>query len=380
MASNVVRLPKPTQEPISRRIMLAADFWGMEPEPKDDIVEGVIPCRHATLLSGRAGYGKSFISQMLMTAAAVEHDWLGMPVRRCKSLGIFAEDPAGKLRERQEKICRHYGIEYLDMANSVNIWPNDDGNFFIFSCFRVYGQGTPRSLWAEKGGIEEFCREEGIELIILDNAKHVFDGNHGSAQHVTSFMRWLNGRARALNAAIVVVKNPPKDRSSYFSGIQDWEDAARHTLSLSQPRDREGNDIENEFVLKVEKSNYLAYNHPLKRRGIALEWKDGILVHRATDDHGPLDKLDSLKLDDRVVKAVSHAVGVLGHVFAANPQSPNYIVGKLIPSVEKAGYTWGDLAASVDRLLTNGGLIKVAVKDVWLIRATGGRPYLGESA
>lgn len=366
---------RPEAPPLEPRIMLASDFDSLPEENADDIVENLIPKRMATLLAGRGGNGKTYICQMLQTAASVGQNWLGQKVRRCRSFGLFSEDPSGKLKARQRNICRHYGVDCATLEDMASVMPNDDGNFTLFSCFRRFAEGTPRTLWAQ---IEQYCVDSGVELIILDNIQNIFEGDPFSDQHVNSFMRWFNSRARIINCAIILVTNPPKDRSSYFRGTQKWEDSARCTLSLNPPRDREGKDVDGEFVLRVEKNSYLPYNHPLKRCGIALEWGNDVLVPKHQSEPARLDTLGRIDLDCRILKAVAHGVNVLGWKFAADPQSPNYLPGKLAAQRRWQHIPYDELVASLDRLLTDRKLIKVAVKDTWLIRPPDGSSYLGE--
>jgi energy-coupling factor transporter ATP-binding protein EcfA2 len=368
---------KQAPEPIEPRIMLASDFWDQEAEPANDIVEGLIPTGVATMLVGRSGNGKSTLMQMLMVAASQGKDWLGRPVRKCKSFGLFAEDPWKILRDRQKRICRHYGIEdERDLEDMVSLMPNDDGNFNLYACFKKYEDGTERTLWKQ---IKQRCIEDGVELIILDNIRNIFLGDKFNDLHVNSFVRFFNTQARIMNCAIILIANPPKNRSSQFSGIQAWEDSFRHMISFSPPLDDKGKEIEGELRLRVEPgSNYLPYNHPLKRVGISLEWQDDVLVSRGSGEPKALDSLGRLDLDARLLHAVTHAVGVLGHKFAADPHSRNYLPGKLAAQKQWQHIAYNELASSLDRLLTDGRLIKVPLKDAWLIRTPDCQPYLGE--
>jgi hypothetical protein len=367
---------KQAPEPIEPRIMLASDFWGREPETANDIVEGLIPTGVATMLVGRSGNGKSTLAQMLMIAAGVGRDWMGRPVRKCKSFGLFAEDPSDRLHSRQQRICRHYNIDERDLEDMVSLMPNDDGNFHLYITPTKYGEGRPRTLWKQ---IEQRCVDDGVELIVLDNIRNIFVGDYYSQLHVNSFVRYFNTRARAMNSAIIMIANPPKSRLSQFSGIQTWEDSFRHMVSFSPPLDENNKEIEGELRLRVEPgSNYLPYNHPLKRVGISVEWQDDVLVNRGPAEMNSLDSLGRLDLDARILHAVSHAIGVLGHKFAADPHSRNYLPGKFAAQKQWQHIAWNELVSALDRLLTDGRLIKVPVKDAWLIRTPDCQPYLGE--
>jgi hypothetical protein len=362
-------------QPIDPRIKLVRDWWGIEPEPIEDIVEGLVPKRLVTLFAGRAGNGKSFACQMMTTATALGCDWFGRKVKKCRSLLVSAEDPNDRLHERQHLICNHYGHDILDLDDRAVIMANDDGNFELYGFFRAFDPGKPRTLWLQ---LKKWSIDEGIELLILDNVQHIWSGDANNELHVKSFLRYFNSQAREMNAAIVMVANPPKSRDSYFSGNQKWEDSCRNTLSLSGTLDRDGKAVDGHFTLKVEKSNYLPYNHPLKRKGIPLEWVNDVLVAGEIPEPAPLDNPGLLDLEGRILKAVSHAVNVLGWKFAADPASTNYLPGKLARQKNWQHIAWVDLVATLDRLLTEGRLVKALVKDTWLLRLPDEAPYPGE--
>jgi hypothetical protein len=117
---------------------------------------------------------------------------------------------------------------------------------------------------------------------------------------------------------------------------------------------------------------------PLKRKGIPLEWVNDVLVAGEIPEPAPLDNPGLLDLEGRILKAVSHAVNVLGWKFAADPASTNYLPGKLARQKNWQHIAWVDLVATLDRLLTEGRLVKALVKDAWLLRLPDDAPYPGE--
>jgi RecA-family ATPase len=375
---------QPPPEPIEPRIKLFSDFYGKTPEPPEYIVEQLIPKRRATLFAGRAGYGKTYACQMLMAATSGGKDWFGLSVRKCRSFGFFSEDPDEEIHRRIIPISEHYDIDVRDFDDWASYIPNDDGNFELFICPRAYDPGLPRTRWTQ---IEQRCADDGVELIVLDNILNIFQGNMLNRTHANSCMRWFNAAARRLNCGIVILCNPPKPSKDnkkddpYFSGTQVWEDAARSTLSLNAAIDDQDKEIEGEFVLRVMKNNYISYNHPLKRKGITLEWQNNVLVRKPVANQAILSEMDRLELESRMLKAVKHFVGVLGHKCAADPGSPNYLPDKLANQARWQDVRWIDLVSACDRLLTDGRLIKVATangRDAWLIRTPDCQPYLGE--
>jgi hypothetical protein len=84
-----------------------------------------IPLRRATGLYGAPGAGKTSLMQMLVTAAALDPvrfpnaTWLGLPVRKCRSVLFFCEDDEDEMHYRQEQINRLYGCTYDDLGEML---------------------------------------------------------------------------------------------------------------------------------------------------------------------------------------------------------------------------------------------------------------------
>jgi len=76
--------------------------WTGRPMPQREwIVADWIPLRRATGLYGAPGAGKSLLMQMLCTAAALDAKWLGLPVRKCRSVLLYCEDDEEEMVYRQ---------------------------------------------------------------------------------------------------------------------------------------------------------------------------------------------------------------------------------------------------------------------------------------
>ena len=72
--------------------------WEGQPIPRRDwLVENFIPMRNVTLLTGDGGLGKSTLLVQLMTSASLGLPWLGLPVLKVPTLGLFAEDDEDEL-------------------------------------------------------------------------------------------------------------------------------------------------------------------------------------------------------------------------------------------------------------------------------------------
>ena len=64
-----------------------------EPEPIRWLVNGCIPRRSVTILSGDSGLGKSLLMQQLQTSCAIGVPWVGNRVEQVRSLGFYCEIP-----------------------------------------------------------------------------------------------------------------------------------------------------------------------------------------------------------------------------------------------------------------------------------------------
>ena len=56
--------------------------------------------------------GKSLLMQQLMTAAATGKQWFDRSMPRCKTFGLFGEDPEDESWRRREDISRFYDVEH----------------------------------------------------------------------------------------------------------------------------------------------------------------------------------------------------------------------------------------------------------------------------
>jgi hypothetical protein len=247
----------------------AGQWRGITPPAVEFIVADFFPAGMAALLVANGGSGKTLLMQCLGSAAAAGKMFLGRETRRCKVVGIFAEDPAAVLHKRQESINTHYGITYDDL----------DQRFFPVSFFghdtRLWKQGGPTDFFKS---LEAQIRDIGdVGLILVDNAALVFGGNENDRAEVTPFMAALNGLAARIGAALVLSTHGSKSQDGTtvraVSGSTAWQNAARAVLHLEPAG--EGRPA----VLSLIKANHARPNIT-----VSLEWKDNLLVPVSATD------------------------------------------------------------------------------------------------
>lgn len=246
------------------------------------IVDHLIPKRELTLFAGAPDLGKGWLSLMLQCACGLGRSWLRCPgTRKCKSLAIYSEDPADQLQIRLRTICKAYGADPDELELFVSWIDRGIANPVIFKGNgRFSSQWTTWPLWQE---IRRYITENGIELLILDNATTV--AILYEDQHVKSFCRWLIGEAVDLGIAIVLLHHPPASDNGgekWYAGTANWMRSPRNALVLQKIRkkpDDPGNwwDDDGRRVLLAPKNNFLPHNHWMRRKGMMLAWQDGVL-------------------------------------------------------------------------------------------------------
>jgi RecA-family ATPase len=259
---------------------IASSLQGDPPE-RDFIIKGLIPKGELTLFAGQADIGKSWLTLMLMCACALERTWLRCKTRKCKSLAVFSEEPEDQLQIRRNLICKHYGSEPDELDDFVSWIDRRTIDPLIFKgAGRFSTKWETRPLWQE---IRRYVQEYGIELLILDNATTVA-ALYDSPDHVKTFVRWLIDEAESLAIAIILILHPPasdQGGEKWYSGTANWRKAARNAIVLQKSPRKDGDpdwwhDDGRRFLI-APKNNYLPYDHWMRKKGMCIEWRDGML-------------------------------------------------------------------------------------------------------
>jgi DNA replication protein DnaC len=101
--------PDPDTTP-SLETFCAADFDGKAVPQRQSLVEGIIPHRDVSLLSGDGGLGKTILALMLGTSLSTRTDWLGFKTMQGPCLYYGAEDELDELHRRLDQIRRELGV------------------------------------------------------------------------------------------------------------------------------------------------------------------------------------------------------------------------------------------------------------------------------
>jgi Mrp family chromosome partitioning ATPase len=103
-------------------IVNAQSLAGKEPRAREWLIQGLIPAREITMLSGDGGTGKSLLALQLAVAVATATDWAGQVPNKGRSLFISAEDDVTELHRRLSTIIRAQRVVIEDLG-SLNILP-----------------------------------------------------------------------------------------------------------------------------------------------------------------------------------------------------------------------------------------------------------------
>jgi hypothetical protein len=162
------------------------------PEPREYLVEDLVPKKHTTTIYGDGGSGKSFLAMSLATAVAGDAEsWIGRQVHNCPVLYGDFELDSDEQRRRAYQVAR--GV-YLDKP------PHD--------LLYVSGRGRPAGEVLE--GCLEACEREGVGLFILDSLGIALEGDAGDSRDVIGFHHEYLDPFRAAGVTLVVIDHQGK--------------------------------------------------------------------------------------------------------------------------------------------------------------------------
>lgn len=336
-----------------------------------------VPQGTVTLLGGDGGVGKSLLAQQLVTACACGLPWLGLPVRRCKALGIFCEDSGDELHRRQARINAAYGIDFSDLGD----------------CLWASRVGHDNLLWAKEGAYDPpratplfdqvlaAAVEFGAGLVVVDSLHDVYGANENARTEARQFIQRLQMIAEATGGAVILTAHPSLSgmaTGTGMSGSTAWNAAVRSRLYLTRPRpDAEDDDARR---LERKKANYAKANESL-----ALRWHEGVLAPDGPVGGGGggmvgagagvvqwlAGKAEAEAARDAFLACLD-VIAARGDVASESPQSKTRYAPKLFARMPEAGRFKGrskPLAGAMMDLIAAGEIRSVDVADPWRKRS-----------
>ena len=346
-------------------------WQGRQAPERDWLIEGVVLRKTVSLFSGKGGTGKSLLMQQLMTAAATGKQWLDRGIPRCKTFGIFAEDPEDELWRRQESISRYYDVDHGDLEDMELMSLDELDSPALYRPTKSETNGAPTPLWFQ---IVNHIQDFGAQLIILDNAAALFEANENYKEHVRPFIGLLIKLARDINGAVILLQHPGKDGEADGSGLSGnrmWRNSVRSQMVLNYPK--EANDDEeptDERVLKFGKANY-----GKKGAALRIEWNDGVFIPCtvAGQHGGALSSFDLLELRGKILNALRQGIQ-RGERYSLARQARNNVAAVLRQTKDWQRYTAAEIMNSCETMVRESRLKLVAVgtsaRNVVLVRPT----------
>ena len=333
-----------------------ADWIGLPVPEREWLVDGWIPAGRVSGLMGQGGVGKSLIAQQLQTACALGRPWLGLPVKRCRSIGVYCEDPSDELQRRQIDAVNAYGVGLREVADGgALLWPRV-GHDSRLGIIDPSGALTLTPFFAE---FMSAAREHGAKLIILDNAGDLFALNQNDDVQARLAVNAVCGRlARELDATVLLLRHP--SRSGMASGDGDagsvaWTNAFRARLYLDYEPAEEGADKDKlARVLSHKKNNYGAQADDLR-----LRWDRGVYMP-VGGGGGFVDAIDKRTREQEVDAAFLTAMdeaAAAGLALSVSKMTAAYAPKTLKTFPSAKGYRIGDLTGAMDRLLARGAIV-----------------------
>jgi AAA domain len=309
--------------------------WQGKPVPtRKWFVEGWIPDRTVTNLSGDGGSGKTEILLQLIAASSLQTQWFGKDVSPGPCLYYGAEDEFDELHIRLETIMRRAGRELSDldgvklisMAGLDAVLAEPDRNKNL-SPTAIYKKLVSRAVALRP------------KLIVIDPSADVFGGDEINRAQVRKFVSMLRALAIEIDCAVLLSSHPSiagMVSGTGTSGSTGWNNSVRSRLYLKVTSP----DTRTLELMKI--------NSGKTGEKVEMRWRDGIYV---VDDGGDptVENLVNAKTDKLFLELLAIFTEQGQNVGVATGTS--YAPAKMAKHPKAKGYSKDQLAASMQRLL-----------------------------
>lgn len=318
--------------------VVAASRAGLDPPVRPWLVEDWIPRRQVTLIGGIGGSGKTLLALQLMIGAAHTGAWLGLPVMRCKSFGLFAEDEDDELDLRLR--------DNADLALLTDLaWRSGVGQ----ECELV--EPGPDGALKSTPAFDQLRQDVlgfAARLVVLDAAADLFGGDEIRRRQVAFFIRLLRRLAIEIDGAVILLAHPSNHgiaNNTGLSGSTGWGNSSRSVLVFGKSTDDGADD--DERVLRREKANYA-------KRGeiIRMRWTRGSFT--PIDPPGSLDSILMGAKADRVFLDLLAQTYQVGNWISPNSTARNYAPNILAKHPDREGLGKPAFEAAMVRLQRAG--------------------------
>jgi RecA-family ATPase len=310
------------------------DWQGKAVPERKWFVEGLIPDRTVTNISGDGGSGKTLIVMQLIAASSLKMPWFGKAVSAGPTLYYGAEDESDELHRRLVAIVENAGRNLSDL-DGVRLIPMAGQDAVLAEPDRS-GMLTATSNFRR---LEAELQRLRPKLLVVDPSADVFGGDEINRAQVRKFVSMLRGLAIDYDCAVLLLSHPSVaglTSGSGTSGSTAWNNSVRSRLYLSttSPETR---------TLKLVKAN-----HGKVGDEINIRWNDGV-YDLDTGGDPAVEALVNATADKLFLELLA--------LFGAQDQNvstktgANYAPAKMASHPKAKGFTKRQLASSMQRLL-----------------------------
>jgi hypothetical protein len=335
------------KSPIEPKLVYPSSLRGLPIPEMEWIVDGWIPVGDVTLLYGDGGVGKTLLAQELMASNAIGAPWCTLPVKRCKSLGLFCEDDDNELHRRQNDIQRFLDTDFHDNRMDNMAWWSRKGEDNLLCTFDYEGVIQPTALYY---AILKAASDMGARLVILDTAADLFGGNENDRGQVRQFIGALSRLAMAIKGAVVLNAHPSRSGmaagGSMDSGSTGWSNSARSRLSLERLKAEGDEPVDTDVrILTKRKANRSSIGEFIK-----LRWHDGVIAS-ARGDTGITATAERAGADATFLSLLGRCADQ--GVFVSHSKNAGNFAPKIFGKrPDRGGFTSRDFEAAMHRLIT----------------------------
>jgi RecA-family ATPase len=341
----------PAQSPEPMPFFDASEFAGVAVPRRRWLVQGRLPMRNVTLLSGDGAVGKTTIAlQLAVSVATGRNDWLGAMIDEPGPVLFFtAEEERDEVHFRMDAISQHYDIDLASLSGKLmlNCAAGED---CVLATVNKQGLLDGTAIYRS---LRQSAKDVRPKLVVIESAADVYGGNENDRAQVRQFVRMLRAIAIEVDCAVLILTHPSMSGMASgkgTSGTTAWNNSVRSRLYFSRPEDEEGEEeIENDQrELTVMKANFAARGESVK-----IVYHDGVFVLPGSQP-AHVREANTQKADEVFASllATFHASGR-----PVSP-SPSTIYAPTLFEKEAAAKAArikrNDLAAAMSRLLDQG--------------------------
>ncbi len=257
-----------------------------EPQPREWLLEGVVPMGAATSVFATGGSAKSLLVLDLAISCARGADrWLGRDLMGCAALYLDFELTSDEQRRRASLLAQGAGLSGLP-----------DELFYL----SAVGSDAESAFWSGYAA----CQDQGIGLVVVDSYGLAMEGEMNANKDVLEFFRNMIEPFIVEGIAVLIVDHPAKggdryqDKSAYGSTFK--RNTVRSELQLEKVESYDYRRME--LILRHTKSNFGPILRPF---GAEVEFGKGeIRVGPRDLSNRELAQEDGTKATDRVLLAM----------------------------------------------------------------------------